>query len=121
MTKRVLNIGQCALDHSNISDLLNRHFSVEIDKAATHDEAISLATQNQYDLVLVNRIYDQDGSAGQQTIEQLCQSDSDCPVMLVSNYADAQQMAQAVGATKGFGKSQLNDSETIAALSAVLK
>ena len=127
MTKRVLNIGQCALDHSNISELLNQNFSVTIDAAATHDAAITLVTQNEYDLILVNRLYDSNGSPGQATIEQLCEkvsqagdSDTGSPVMLVSNYADAQQAAQDAGAVTGFGKSQLTASSTIEMLSKYL-
>lgn len=130
MTKRVLNVGQCALDHSNISELLNKNFDVTIETASTHNAAISLASQNSYDLILVNRLYDADGSSGQATIAQLCRNSEQAgdtseattsPVMLVSNYDDAQQAAQNAGAVSGFGKSQLRDSSTIEALATYLR
>ena len=35
------------------------------------------------------------------------------PVMLVSNYPDAQQEAQAAGAVPGFGKAQVSSPETL--------
>ena len=35
------------------------------------------------------------------------------PVMLVSNYPDAQHEAEAAGAVPGFGKSQVSSAETL--------
>ena len=113
--KKVLNIGQCALDNSNIGDMLKSNFEVEIKTADSHDQAIEMASQDSYDLILVNRLYDIDRSAGQTTIEQLCSMNSG-PVMLVSNYDDAQKTAMDAGAAQGFGKANLNSTETIGLL-----
>ena len=120
MKQKVLNVGQCALDHSNISELLKTNFDVEIDRANSHDEAVSLAHKNQYSLILVNRIYDADGSWGQNTIEKLCAGGEATPVMLISNYPDAQESAVEAGASPGFGKAQLGDAATVDKLKAHL-
>ena len=113
MKKRVLDIGQCDLDHSNITDMLRQNFQVEIDRAKSHSEAMTLCQENAYDLILVNRIFDFDGSSGLETLEQLCDHDSNGPVMLVSNFADAQSKASTFGAVRGFGKAELDHSQTI--------
>jgi len=113
MKKQVLNVGQCSLDDNSIGKMLNANFDVHIANVSSHDETMKLAQEGKFDLILINRIYDADQSAGQNTIEALCAMESSCPVMLVSNYEDAQQSAINAGAVKGFGKSQLGAAETI--------
>ncbi len=59
--------------------------------------------------MLVNRVFDADGSSGLDFIKTL-KADAALtatPVMLVSNYEDAQAQAVAVGAVPGFGKATL--------------
>ena len=73
--------------------------------------------------VLVNRKLDADGSDGMAIVKAI-QADaalSSIPVILVSNYADAQSAAVAAGALPGFGKSDIGSEEAIAKLAAVLK
>ena len=41
---------------------------------------------------------------------------ADAPVMIVSNYQDAQDKAMENGAVEGFGKSALGSAETLAKL-----
>jgi DNA-binding response OmpR family regulator len=75
------------------------------------DDAFALLRQGRFDLVLVNRVLDADGSSGLELIRQLLASKDmpAPPVMLVSNYEDAQRDAVAAGAAPGFGKAQLDD------------
>ena len=81
-----------------------------------------MAGEKTYDLILINRLMDADGSPGMDILSTL-KSDSatkDVPVMIVSNYADAQDAAVAAGAVKGFGKSALNADSTKEALAKYL-
>ena len=122
MTKRVLDVGQCALDHGNIQHLLTQHFDVEVDQAHSTREALDRLKQSAYDLVLVNRLLDRDHSPGLALVEQL-QANTDLaaiPVMLVSNYPASQQEAVAAGARPGFGKSEYRDPATLEKLRAIL-
>jgi len=76
-------------------------------------QAESLLRQKKYSLVLVNRIFDGDGSSGVDFIADLKKQADSPPVMLISDYTDAQQAAIGNGAAPGFGKSSLGSAETI--------
>ncbi len=73
------------------------------------DAALEKLQEGDFALVLVNRVFDADGGPGMDLIKQL-KSDPglrSVPVMLVSNYEDAQEEAEAAGAAPGFGKAAL--------------
>lgn len=107
--KKVLSVGQCGFDHGTISRLLESEFDVQVTAADTHDAAMDLIGQVDFSLVLINRILDMDGTAGQTVLESIRSSDAATspPVMLVSNFDDAQETAVKAGALRGFGKSDL--------------
>jgi two-component system chemotaxis response regulator CheY len=119
---RILSVGQCGFDHGSLSRFFDRRFGAQVVRADTRDEALDELRSGPFNLVLVNRVSDLDGSPGLELIRAM-KSDpalADSPVMLVSNYPDAQDQAVALGALRGFGKSQLNDPETIRALESSL-
>ena len=68
-----------------------------------------LSDGEQFDLILVNRVFDTDGGNGIDMIRSWAEKKSagETPIMLVSNYEDAQQSAIAAGAVPGFGKGSL--------------
>lgn len=107
--KRVLNVGQCFADHSAIARTLEKHFAAEVVPADDAGEALAHLRQEAFDLILVNRILDRDGSQGLELIKQITADEAlkRTPVMLVSNYEDSQSQAVACGAMPGFGKSSL--------------
>jgi CheY-like chemotaxis protein len=106
--KRVLSVGQCWADHSSISRTLQHHFGADVIGADSTEAALDQLSREAFDLVLVNRVFDADGTSGLQLIKQLKQEGSEqVPVMLVSNYEDAQQEAVSAGAVPGFGKAAL--------------
>jgi CheY-like chemotaxis protein len=107
--KRVLSVGQCWADHGSISRTLKQEFGAEVVNAETGDAALEQIRQGGFALVLVNRVFDADGAAGLDLI-RLVKSDPALrsqPVMLVSNYEDAQEEAEKLGALSGFGKASL--------------
>ncbi len=102
--------------------MLSEEFSADVERADTSEEAFRTVRAGQYDLVLVNRILDSDGTSGLDLIQRL-QSDRDtrsAPVLLVSNYTKAQDEAVASGAKRGFGKGTLASSETRDLLARIL-
>ena len=117
-TVRVLDVGQCNPDHTAIATLLKNEFGAVVDRAAGYEQIQHMIGFYDYDLILVNRILDADGSEGLVLIEQLKTDDATraVPVMMVSNFADAQAEAQASGAVLGFGKNALSDPATVAQL-----
>ncbi|HVS39350.1 MAG TPA: response regulator [Gemmataceae bacterium] len=112
--KRVLSVGQCGADHGGISWAL-RSFGAEATPASTSVQALDQLRQAKFDLVLVNRVFDADGDSGLELIRRIKADDAlrATPVMLVSNYADAQQEAVKAGAEPGFGKSALGRPEML--------
>lgn len=121
-TSRVLSVGQCGPDGFWVSHCLQRYCGAEVVEVSTFDEALSQLRQQRFQLVLVNRVTDCDGTSGLDLIQTL-QSDPELattPVMLVSNHANAQKRAVALGARPGFGKAKLNQTATLDKLRAVL-
>jgi CheY-like chemotaxis protein len=105
--RRVLSVGQCGADHHKIVRIV-QGFEVEIVPADTTEEALMMLKEGPFALVLVNRIYDGDGSPGMELIRKIKGDPMlrSVPVMLVSNHDDAQREAVAAGAVHGFGKAQ---------------
>ena len=113
----VISVGQCGYDNSRIRSLIRSIDStVEIKETDSHQETMEvLASLGEAALVLVNRVFDMNGSSGMDLIGQLKSKDSgfaNIPVMLVSNYEKSQAEAIANGAIQGFGKSELQSVET---------
>ena len=61
---RILDVGQCGFDHGAISGYLADRFGARVERADTADEARRMLQSARYDLVLINRLLDVDGSPG---------------------------------------------------------
>jgi CheY-like chemotaxis protein len=121
MPKRVLDVGNCGPDHAAIRQLL-RPFGCEVLQADDARGALAALQAGGVDLVLVNRKLDVDYSDGMEVIRQIKADPAfaTTPVMLVTNYADHQDAAEAIGALRGFGKLEFQKPETRQRLAAVL-
>jgi CheY-like chemotaxis protein len=115
MAKRVLDVGNCGMDHANISALLRRHFAVEIERAHGVEDALEVLRNRRVDLVTVNRLMESDGSPGLQLIEAIKANPQfrGVAVMMISDYQDCQEQAVEAGAVPGFGKSALHEPATV--------
>lgn len=116
MSKRVLDVGNCGPDHSSIRRFFATHFaSIEVDQTHGPNDTIEALRKNQYDLVLINRKLDQDYSDGLEIIKQIkADGDlADVAIMMITNYEEHQQLAVDAGALLGFGKLELESTETI--------
>jgi two-component system chemotaxis response regulator CheY len=118
----VLNVGQCGFDQSRISRFLHQSFGAEARSVDTFAEALAALRTDSFDLVLVNRVSDLDGSSGLDLIRSIKAETklAGVPVMLVSDYPEAQADAQALGALPGFGKSALSSDRAEKCVRAVL-
>ena len=115
MPKQVLDVGNCAPDHTTISATLMKHFAVEVFRADQASDALDILKREKMDLILVNRKLDIDYSDGLEVIKKI-KSESDLtkiPIMLVTNHDEYQQAAIAEGAVFGFGKLSLNEQTTL--------
>ena len=120
--KRILSVGQCGADHGSISRVFQRAFAAEVVGVDTTVEALEKMRREAFALVLVNRIFDVDGSSGLEFIKQVKGDEAlaATPVMLVSNYMDAQKLAVEAGAAPGFGKAELGAVQMIERMKGVL-
>ncbi len=114
--KRVLSVGQCVADHTSIAWTLQSRFQAEVQPADTPDEALAQLRNGTFDLVLVNRVFDADGSSGVEFIRRVKADEAlrSVSVMLVSNYEDSQREAEQAGAVPGFGKAALGQPTMLA-------
>jgi len=119
---RVLSVGQCGYDSGQIGRGLATRYDVEVVSADTHNEAISQLRIGRFDLVMVNRVGDRDGAPGLDLIRalKLDPATATLPILLVSNFEDAQAEAVRAGAIPGFGKADLGSAKEKAAIGAIL-
>jgi DNA-binding NarL/FixJ family response regulator len=113
MMKRVLSVGQCEKDHGSISRFLNSNFDVEVVPVATVADATQQMRRQAFNLVLVNRQFDLDGTEGIDFIRGL-KSEQDLaavPVMLITNFPEYAAEAVSLGAEPGFGKAELSSQD----------
>jgi len=111
--KRVLDVGQCQPDHGALRRLFEG-FGAEVVQAHGLSDTVAQLRAGPFDLVLINRKLDADYSDGMAILKHLKQDPAtkDTPVILISNYDDAQAEAVAAGAEPGFGKAQLSEPAT---------
>ena len=121
MPKRVLDVGNCGPDHAAIKRLVSR-FDCVVVQAHGADDALAALQAGGVDLVLVNRKLDRDYSDGLEVIRQIKADPAaaQTPVMLITNYPEHQDAAEALGALRGFGKLEFEKPETLHRLEAVL-
>jgi DNA-binding NtrC family response regulator len=121
MATLVLSVGQCGFDNSRLSRLLHDSLNATMDTAYSADDARRKMGEKKYDIVLINRIFDGDGSSGIEFIGELKQEADAPPLMLISDYPEAQQAALANGAVPGFGKSSLSSPDASILLKRALR
>ena len=105
--KVVLSVGQCSFDHGNISRAIQGRYAACIEAAATRAEAHAWLRAQRADVVLVNRLFDEDGDSGMEFLREAKAAHPDQPMLLVSNLAEYQAEARLAGAGVGFGKAEL--------------
>jgi CheY-like chemotaxis protein len=118
MGKKILSVGNCSFDHGQLSRLMSQHFRADVFPARHTEEALERLRREQFDLVLVNRIFHGNGQQGLDAIRRL-KAEPDLaatPIMLVSNFPEHQVEAQAAGAEPGFGKNQFHGLESVESL-----
>jgi hypothetical protein len=119
---RVLDVGNCDPDHAMIREFLTAHFDVEVDRVMFVDDALARMRGTRYALVMFNRLIFEDGSQGLLLLQK-AKADphlTATPVMMISNFAEAQSSSVAAGGVPGFGKAAVGRPETLDLLSRYL-
>ena len=110
MAKKVLLVGHCGPDSSYLRMAVRKaEPGAEILMADDPRELTAAFAKGEIDLILFNRElgYGWDQPMGVDVIRQLKLTMPHQRMMLVSNYPDAQQAAEAAGALPGFGKREI--------------
>jgi DNA-binding response OmpR family regulator len=110
---KILDVGQCGVDGPEMEELFTSELDADVLSVDTADEAKQALREEDFDVVLVNRVIDADGSSGVDLIGQLKTSGVKTAIMLVSDHEDAQEQAVKLGGVRGFGKSELGSRETL--------
>ena len=82
--KRVLSVGNCMADQWSLSRTLRDSFGAEVVAADTPAQALDKMRQESFALVMVNRVFDRDGSSGLDLIRQLRMQGIGIPAIMVS-------------------------------------
>lgn len=122
MPIEVLSVGQCAADQFRLAEWLRRRWNAACEAVEDADQADERVRGAPPDLVLINRIFDRDGGSGLELIRRWKGDPKTAriPLMLVSDFPEAQARAMALGAFPGFGKAQLEEPQTLSRMAAVL-
>ena len=118
---KILDVGQCGFDGPRMARLWREALEAEVERADTGEEAAELLADQDFDLVLVNRVLAADRSSGLEVIERLRTQNAHVPIMLVSDLPEAQDAAVALGAVRGFGKAHLGERSTLDLVSSVAR
>ncbi len=125
--QRVALVGHCGFDSSSLTRLAQQLApNAQVLRINDQQSLDQIASQvaSQDTLLLVNRVLDGHFTAGESGIDlirSLAQREHVSPMMLVSNYADAQEQAVQAGALPGFGKSDMNSPQTVDRLRKVIE
>ena len=101
---RILLVGHCGVDGPRLQSELGSILKGANVERINSDAELRRACEEGADLLLVNREPLGFESEGLDLIRQIRKDFPDQKVMLVSDYADAQEQAEAAGALHGFGK-----------------
>lgn len=118
--KTVVLVGHCRPDFYMLKLAVEGAVpAVRVEGANTDDALAALA--GSADLLLVNRVLDGRfaSTRGLDLVERFA-SEGGPRTMLISNFEDAQQDAQAAGALPGFGKSDMRSERAVARLRSAL-
>lgn len=110
MPLRIALIGNCDPDNWSLQRRLGElgHSVVAMwESVAETQQALPVTA---CDLLIINRVFDATGESGLDLISSLKRGSAEPSpaVMLLSNFAWAQQAARELGALPGFGKSELS-------------
>ncbi len=110
-------VGHCGADSWSIANAVKRAAPGAAIVSAD-DESTLAPLARSGAVLLINRVLDGgfDTDSGVELIEALARQQPVPKMLLISNYADAQEAAVAAGALPGFGKSELGSAKTTALL-----
>jgi DNA-binding NarL/FixJ family response regulator len=111
MAHTVVLVGHCGVDGPRLQSQLSRLPDVTVTRVNTPADLERSCREGHADLLLVNREpvgFDEEGI---DIVRQVANNYPNTKVMLVSDYAEAQDEAVRAGALQGFGKALMGSEE----------
>ena len=108
---RIALVGHCGFDSGSLSRFA-KEIAPDAEVVRINDQAALDEASDPQTLLLVNRVLDgrfDIGGSGIELIREFAARAEAAPTMLISNFEQSQQEAEAAGALPGFGKSQVDD------------
>jgi len=120
--RHVVIVGHCGLDESTLSAFARRATGDDMRVHFVRGDSELEERLSHHYLLLVNRQLSGEFStdSGVELIRRITAYEDPPVAMLISNYEDAQKAAQEAGAVKGFGKSAMDEPETLNLIRRVL-
>ncbi|MCG3181470.1 MAG: hypothetical protein BIFFINMI_03866 [Phycisphaerae bacterium] len=116
--RRVVLVGHCGPDSYRLRYVVASALGSDVEVVTADDEKELEAVAGPESLLLINRRLDYgfETENGVELIHRLGTEASPPRMILVSNYPDAQEQAEAFGAWPGFGKAELGDDKAADAI-----
>lgn len=110
---RVLLVGHCHIDTPRIQKVLSEVGAQAFDSVQSVAEALEKCQEEDYDLVVGNRVLGFDQEGGLRLTQQLKNDDKTCniPVLVLSAFSETQDAVVAAGGERGFGKDDMDSPE----------
>ena len=110
---RVTLVGHCGPDASFLRMAVSTALPGALVSLADTDRELATAIESGSDLLLFNRVLEIGftNRDGVDLLIQVKQAHPDLRVMMVSNFPDTQQQAEAAGAEPGFGKREIGSTK----------
>lgn len=122
MSKRIALVGHCGPDSYMLRSAVKYAVPGAEVLMVTDQDTLNDLLENGVDLLLVNRMLDGlfDAGGGIELIANLHKSHPNVPTLLISNFPESQQQAEAAGARPGFGKAEIGSPKMKQALASAL-
>lgn len=120
--RKVIFVGHCGPDSTYLRMLVRKALGQADVRMIEEPTELDQALQQGADLILFNRElgYGFEPDSGVEFIRLLKQRNPATPMMLISNFPDAQAAAIAAGAVQGFGKREIGSPKAAELLRAAI-
>ncbi|MGN6725224.1 MAG: response regulator [Tepidisphaeraceae bacterium] len=113
MSRKIALVGHCGPDSYMLRSQVKHAIKDSQVDMITHAAGLERAIAEGVELLLVNRVLDGsfDDQEGVSLIKRIAATHPHVATMLISNYPESQQAAEAAGARPGFGKSEVGSAK----------
>ena len=119
---QIVLVGHCGFDSQMLSEFASSA-SGGIPVCSCKSMELLEEYRNEHSLLLINRVLEGqfDDLLGVELVKELAEAPCPPKIILISNYEEAQKLAEVNGALPGFGKSDLNKDKARKCIEAAIR